>query len=127
MCIRDSSCGECEQCRNGDEQFCDGPGGTVWTYSGTGRDGQPTAGGYSTCITVEQDYVCRIPDGLDLAKAAPLMCAGITLYSPLKRWGAGPGKRVAIVGMGGLGHMGVQIAAAMGAEVAVISLSLIHI
>lgn len=115
------SCGECEQCRNGDEQFCDGPGGTVWTYSGTGRDGQPTAGGYSTCITVEQDYVCRIPDGLDLAKAAPLMCAGITLYSPLKRWGAGPGKRVAIVGMGGLGHMGVQIAAAMGAEVAVIS------
>ncbi len=115
------SCGECEQCREGDEQFCDGPGGTVWTYNGTGRDGLPTAGGYSSCITVEADYVCRIPDGIELAGAAPLLCAGITLYSPLKRWGAGPGKRVAIVGMGGLGHMGVQIAAALGAEVAVIS------
>lgn len=115
------SCGECEQCRAGDEQFCDGPGGTIWTYNATGRDGLPTAGGYSTCITVEQDYLCRIPDGIELANAAPLMCAGITLYSPLKRWGAGPGKRVAIIGMGGLGHMGVQIAAAMGAQVAVIS------
>ncbi|MCA0294897.1 MAG: NAD(P)-dependent alcohol dehydrogenase [Actinobacteria bacterium] len=115
------SCGECEQCLAGDEQFCDGPGGTIWTYNATGRDGLPTAGGYSTCITVEQDYVCRIPDGIELSQAAPLLCAGITLYSPLKRWGAGPGKRVAIVGMGGLGHMGVQLAAAMGAEVAVIS------
>ena len=115
------SCGECEQCRAGNEQFCEGPGGTVWTYSGTGRDGLPTAGGYSTCITVEQDYICRIPEAIDLKQAAPLLCAGITLYSPLKRWGAAPGKRVAIVGMGGLGHMGVQIAAAMGAEVAVIS------
>jgi uncharacterized zinc-type alcohol dehydrogenase-like protein len=115
------SCGECAQCRDGEEQFCDGPGGTIWTYNATGRDGLPTAGGYSTCITVEQDYICRIPDGIELANAAPLLCAGITLYSPLKRWGAGPGKRVAIVGMGGLGHMGVQIAAAMGAEVAVIS------
>ena len=115
------SCGECEQCRAGDEQFCDGPGGTIWTYNGTGRDGLPTAGGYSTCITVEQDYVCRIPDGIERVNAGPRRCAGITLYSPLKRWGAGPGKRVAIVGMGGLGHMGVQIAAAMGAEVAVIS------
>lgn len=115
------SCGECEQCRAGDEQFCDGPGGTIWTYNGTGRDGLPTAGGYSTCITVEQDYVCRIPETIDLKQAAPLLCAGITLYSPLKRWGAGPGKRVAIVGMGGLGHMGVQIAAAMGADVSVIS------
>ena len=115
------SCGECEQCRAGDEQFCDGPGGTIWTYNAIGRDGVPTAGGYSTCFTVEQDYLCRIPSSIELANAAPLMCAGITLYSPLKRWGAGPGKRVAIVGMGGLGHMGVQIAAAFGAEVAVIS------
>jgi uncharacterized zinc-type alcohol dehydrogenase-like protein len=115
------SCGECEQCRAGHEQFCDGPGGTIWTYNAVGRDGVPTAGGYSTCFTVEQDYLCRIPDSIDLANAAPLLCAGITLYSPLKRWGAGPGKRVAIVGMGGLGHMGVQLAAAMGAEVAVIS------
>jgi alcohol dehydrogenase (NADP+) len=115
------SCRECEQCTSGHEQFCDGPGGTVWTYNAIGRDGVPTAGGYSTCITVEQDYICRIPEGIDLAAAAPLLCAGITLYSPLKRWGAGPGRRVAIVGMGGLGHMGVQLAAAMGAEVAVIS------
>lgn len=115
------SCGQCEQCREGDEQFCDGPGGTIWTYNGTGRDGLPTAGGYSSCITVEADYVCHIPEGIELANAAPLLCAGITLYSPLKRWGAGPGKRVAIVGMGGLGHMGVQLAAALGAEVAVIS------
>lgn len=115
------SCGECEQCRAGDEQFCDGPGGTIWTYNSVGRDAVPTAGGYSTCFTVEQDYLCRIPTAIELANAAPLMCAGITLYSPLKRWGAGPGMRVAIVGMGGLGHMGVQIAAALGAEVAVIS------
>ncbi len=115
------SCGECDQCRAGDEQFCDGPGGTIWTYNAVGRDGLPTAGGYSTCLTVEQDYLCRVPEAIDLANAAPLMCAGITLYSPLKRWGAGPGLRVAIVGMGGLGHMGVQIAAALGAEVAVIS------
>lgn len=113
------SCGECVQCEAGEEQFC--TEGAIYTYNSTGRDGLPTAGGYSTGITVEQDYVCRIPDGLDLAQAAPLMCAGITLYSPLKRWGAGPGKKVAIVGMGGLGHMGVQIAAAMGAEVSVIS------
>ncbi|HRA75092.1 MAG TPA: NAD(P)-dependent alcohol dehydrogenase [Propionicimonas sp.] len=115
------SCGECTNCRAGEEQFCDGPGGTVWTYNGTGRDGLPTAGGYSTRFTVEQAYACHIPAGIDLAAAAPLLCAGITLYSPLRRWGAGPGKRVAIVGMGGLGHMGVQLAAAMGAEVAVIS------
>ena len=86
-----------------------------------GRDGLPTAGGYSQGITVEQDYICRIPDSIPLDKAAPIMCAGITLYSPLTRWGAGPGKKVAIVGMGGLGHMGVQISAALGAETHVIS------
>ncbi|MFZ1412719.1 MAG: NAD(P)-dependent alcohol dehydrogenase [Micropruina sp.] len=116
------SCGTCEQCLAGDQQFCDGPGGTIWTYNSRGRDGLPTAGGYSTAITVEQDYLCRFPDSMELSQA-PLLCAGITLYSPLKRWGAGPGKRVAIIGMGGLGHMGVQIAAALGAEVAVISQS----
>lgn len=115
------SCGTCEHCAADEEQFCTGEGGTVWTYNSLGRDGLPTAGGYSTGITVEQDYVCRIPDTIDLKVAAPLLCAGITLYSPLKRWGAGPGKRVAIVGMGGLGHVGVQIAAAMGAEVHVLS------
>lgn len=115
------SCGECEFCTAGEEQFCNGKGGAIFTYNDVGRDGEPTAGGYSTGITVEQDYVCRIPDEIDLQHAAPILCAGITLYSPLKRWGAGPGKKVAIVGLGGLGHMGVQIAAAMGAEVHVIS------
>ncbi|MCE1175202.1 MAG: NAD(P)-dependent alcohol dehydrogenase [Propionibacteriales bacterium] len=115
------SCRECDNCRAGEEQFCDGPGGTVMTYNSLGRDGVVTQGGYSTAITVEQDYVCGIPEGIGLDEAAPLLCAGITMYSPLKRWGAGPGTRVAIVGMGGLGHMGVQLAAAMGAEVAVIS------
>ena len=116
------SCRVCEQCRAAREQFCtskDAP--TVWTYGSTGRDGLPTAGGYSQGITVEEDYVCRIPDALPFEKSAPLLCAGITLYSPLKRWGAGPGKRVAIIGMGGLGHVGVQVAARMGAEVVVIS------
>jgi uncharacterized zinc-type alcohol dehydrogenase-like protein len=112
------SCGQCDACRNDTEQFCHD---AIFTYNSIGRDGLPTAGGYSTSITVEQNYVCHIPDSIPLASAAPLLCAGITTYSPLKRWGAGPGKRVAIIGMGGLGHMGVQIAAAMGAEVAVIS------
>lgn len=115
------SCGECEYCKGGHEQFCIGEKPTVWTYNCLGRDGLPTAGGYSTGITVEQDYVLHIPDEIDLQVAAPLLCAGITTYSPLKRWGAGPGKKVAVVGMGGLGHVGVQIAAAMGAEVHVIS------
>ena len=115
------SCRECEQCRAGHEQFCTTKPYTIWTYNSIGRDGQPTAGGYSQAITVEQDYVIRIPDEIPFEKAAPLLCAGITLYSPLKRWGAGPGKKVAIIGMGGLGHVGVQIAAKMGAEVVVIS------
>lgn len=115
------SCGKCKACQAGTEQFCNGEGGTIWTYNCIGRDGVPTAGGYSTGITVEQNYVCRIPDAIPLEKAAPIMCAGVTLYSPLKRLGAGPGKKVAIVGMGGLGHMEVQIAAALGAETHVIS------
>ena len=120
------SCGDCEQCTSGAEQFCtgsveSGKQGTTWTYDSVDRFGQPTAGGYSTSIVVDQNYLCRIPESLPLDAAAPLLCAGITLYSPLKRWGAGPGKKVAIVGMGGLGHMGVQIAAALGAEVHVIS------
>ena len=115
------SCRECEQCRAGHEQFCTTKPYTIWTYNSIGRDGLPTAGGYSQAITVEQDYVIGIPDEIPFDKAAPLLCAGITLYSPLKRWGAGPGKKVAIIGMGGLGHVGVQIAAKMGAEVVVIS------
>ncbi|MCB0902365.1 MAG: NAD(P)-dependent alcohol dehydrogenase, partial [Actinobacteria bacterium] len=115
------SCRECEQCKAGHEQFCTAKPYTIWTYNSIGRDGLETAGGYSQAITVEQDYVIRIPDEIPFDKAAPLLCAGITLYSPLKRWGAGPGKKVAIIGMGGLGHVGVQIAAKMGAEVVVIS------
>ncbi|MDR0504882.1 MAG: NAD(P)-dependent alcohol dehydrogenase [Bifidobacteriaceae bacterium] len=112
------SCGTCELCFTEQHQFCND---AIWTYNCLGRDSLPTAGGYSTAITVEQDYALKIPPSLELAAAAPLLCAGITTYAPLKRWGAAPGKRVAVIGLGGLGHMAVQIAAAMGAEVAVIS------
>lgn len=116
------SCGECEWCVAGEEQFC--RKGVVATYNGVGYDGEPTLGGYSTHIVVDERFVLRIPDGLELDVAAPLLCAGITMYHPLKRWGAGPGKQVAIVGMGGLGHVGVQLAAALGAEVTVLSQTL---
>lgn len=117
------SCGECENCKGDMEQFCSAEQGTVWTYGSSDyrEGGKSTDGGYSQATVVDENYVCRIPDSLDLAAATPLLCAGITLYSPLKKWGAGPGKRVAIVGMGGLGHVGVMIAKAMGATVAVIS------
>ena len=98
--------------------------GNVATYNGKAYDGSPTYGGYSTQIVVDESYALRIPDGISLDVAAPLLCAGITLYSPLKHWGAGPGTKVAIVGMGGLGHMGVQLAHALGAEVTVLSQSL---
>ncbi len=116
------SCGECANCRNGDEQYC--LNGMVPTYAGTDRDGTTTQGGYSTHVVVDAGYVLRVPAGLDAAAAAPLLCAGITTYSPLRRWGAGPGKRVAVVGLGGLGHMAVKLAHAMGAEVTVLSQSL---
>jgi alcohol dehydrogenase (NADP+) len=117
-----NSCRECANCRNGDEQYC--TAGMVATYGGTDRDGTVTQGGYSTHIVVDADFVLTIPEGLDLAAAAPLLCAGITTYSPLRRRGTGPGKRVAVVGLGGLGHMAVKIAVAMGAEVTVLSQSL---
>jgi alcohol dehydrogenase (NADP+) len=116
------SCRECANCRAGEEQYC--LSGATSTYNSVGRDGLPTAGGYSNSIVVDEDYVLRIPDGISLAAAAPLLCAGITMYSPLRNWNAGPGKRVAIIGMGGLGHMGVKIAAALGSEVTVLSQSL---
>ncbi|POX44905.1 alcohol dehydrogenase [Streptomyces sp. Ru71] len=121
-CMVDS-CRECDNCKAGLEQYCTG-GGMVGTYNAVGKDGEPTYGGYSQKIVVDENYVVRIPDGLSLDVAAPLLCAGITLYSPLKQWGAGPGKKVAILGMGGLGHMGVKIAHALGAEVTVLSQSL---
>ncbi|MCW2994717.1 MAG: NAD(P)-dependent alcohol dehydrogenase [Conexibacter sp.] len=113
------SCGTCAPCRGGEEPFCER--GAVATYNGIGYDGEPTRGGYSEHIVVRDRFVVAIPDALELDVAAPLLCAGITMYNPLERWGAGPGKQVAIVGMGGLGHVGVQIAAALGAEVTVLS------
>lgn len=116
------SCRECEPCRLGEEQYCER--GNTGTYNAVGRDGQRTHGGYSTSIVVDENYVCRIPEGIALDVAAPLLCAGITLYSPLRHWEAGPGKKVAIVGLGGLGHVGVKIAHALGAEVTVLSQSL---
>lgn len=117
-----NSCGECATCLRGDEQYC--LNGMVGTYAATDRDGTTTQGGYSTHVVVDADFVLAVPESLDPAAAAPLLCAGITTYSPLRRWGAGPGKRVAIVGLGGLGHMGVKIAHALGAEVTVLSQSL---
>lgn len=117
-----NSCGECRNCLAGDEQYC--LNGMVGTYGAEDRDGTITQGGYSTGIVVVEDFVLRIPDEIPFEKAAPLLCAGITTYSPLKRWNAGPGKKVAVVGMGGLGHMAVKFAHAMGAEVTVLSQSL---
>jgi uncharacterized zinc-type alcohol dehydrogenase-like protein len=117
-----NSCGECTSCRRGDEQYC--LNGMVGTYAATDRDGTTTQGGYSTHVVVDADFVLSIPDGIDPVAAAPLLCAGITTYAPLRRWGAGPGTRVAIVGLGGLGHMAVKIAHALGAEVTVLSQSL---
>ncbi|QYX78612.1 NAD(P)-dependent alcohol dehydrogenase [Streptomyces akebiae] len=120
-CMVDS-CRECDNCKAGQEQHC--VRGAVQTYNGIGRDGEPTYGGYATHIVVDENFVVRIPEGLSLDVAAPLLCAGITTYAPLKQWGAGPGKKVAVVGLGGLGHVGVKIAHALGAEVTVLSQSL---
>jgi uncharacterized zinc-type alcohol dehydrogenase-like protein len=119
-----NSCGECENCQKGEEQYC--LKGMVGTYDSvdTYGDGKQTQGGYSTHIVVTEHFVVKIPEGIELDEAAPLLCAGITLFSPLRHWGAGPGKKVAIVGLGGLGHMGVKLAHAMGAEVTVLSRSL---
>jgi uncharacterized zinc-type alcohol dehydrogenase-like protein len=116
------SCRECENCLAGEEQFC--LKGNVATYNGRAYDGTDTYGGYSTEIVADENYVLHIPDGIPLDAAAPLLCAGITTYSPLRHWNAGPGKRVAVIGMGGLGHMAVQIAHAMGAHVTVLSRTL---
>ena len=117
-----NSCRTCENCRKGDEQYC--LAGNTQTYGSIDRDGTVTRGGYSTHVIVDEDFVVRIPDTIELDVAAPLLCAGITTYSPLRHWGAGPGKAVAVVGLGGLGHMAVKIAKAMGAEVTVLSQSL---
>jgi uncharacterized zinc-type alcohol dehydrogenase-like protein len=120
-CMVDS-CRECENCRAGFEQYC--LRGFVDTYGTVDRDGTITQGGYSQKIVVDEHFVLRIPDALPFEKVAPLLCAGITTYSPLAHWKTGPGTRVAVVGLGGLGHMAVKIAHAMGAEVTVLSQSL---
>lgn len=120
-CMVDS-CRTCENCRAGNEQYC--LSFPVFTYNGEDAVlGGRTYGGYSTSIVVDEAFVLRIPAGLDLAAAAPLLCAGITTYSPLKQWGCKPGDRVGVVGLGGLGHMAVKLAVAMGAEVTVFSTS----
>jgi len=119
------SCGECENCRAGIDHFCQAPGNPILTYSDPDpyQDGAFTQGGYSQEIVVTENFVLRIPENLDKAAAAPLLCAGITLYSPLKNWGAGPGKTVGILGIGGLGHMGIKFAHALGARTVAITTS----
>ena len=114
------SCGKCEYCIIGESHWClESP---IWTYNGTEYDGQtPTYGGYSRSIVVNANHALHVPENLDRAGVAPLLCAGITTYSPLRHWGAGPGKKVAVMGLGGLGHMAVKLAVAMGAEVTVLS------
>lgn len=117
-----NSCGECSSCAAGNEQYC--LAGNTGTYGAVDRDGTITQGGYSTHVVVVEDFVVRIPEGIALDVAAPLLCAGITTYSPLRHWGAGPGTKVAVVGLGGLGHMAVKIAHALGADVTVLSQTL---
>lgn len=117
-CMVDS-CGECEYCKDGNEQFC--AKGAVMTYNALGYDERPTMGGYAQQVVVQEHFTLKIPQGIELDKAAPLLCAGITTWSPLRRFGAGPGKQVAVIGLGGLGHMAVKLAVALGAEVTVLS------
>lgn len=133
-CMIDS-CHECEPCREGDEQYCEGPNSWLATYNGPmvpakkapsgtnsyGRDN--TFGGYSDTLVVREDFVLRIPETLSPEQAAPILCAGVTTYSPLKHWGVKPGDKVGVIGLGGLGHMAVKIARAMGAEVTVFTTS----
>jgi uncharacterized zinc-type alcohol dehydrogenase-like protein len=120
-CMVDS-CQHCAPCKAGLEQYCEE--GMTGTYNGADRNtGENTLGGYSDTITVREEFVLSLPDGLDPAAAAPLLCAGITTYSPLRHWNAGPGKKVGVVGLGGLGHMAVKIAHAMGAEVTLFTTS----
>ncbi|WP_099303089.1 NAD(P)-dependent alcohol dehydrogenase [Bacillus sp. Marseille-P3800] len=120
-CMVDS-CGKCVSCREGEEQYCEE--GNIQTYGGIDKYGEHTQGGYSTHIAVTEGFVLRIPDSIPFDAAAPLLCAGITTYSPLKKWQADTGKKVAVIGLGGLGHLAVKIAHAMGAEVTVLSQTL---
>lgn len=121
-CMVDS-CHECPSCKSGHEQFCEN-GETVWTYNSVERDKKtPTFGGYSNKIVCHKDFVLTVSDKLDLKGVAPLLCAGITTYSPIKKWGIGKGHKVAVLGLGGLGHMAVKFAVALGAEVTLLSRS----
>ncbi len=114
------SCRTCEQCQKGLQQYC--ANGMTGTYNGYERDGSTVAmGGYSNRFVVNEDYAVQVPANLPLDGVAPLLCAGITLYSPIKHWNVGPGKKVAVMGLGGLGHMGVKFSVALGAEVTVLS------
>jgi uncharacterized zinc-type alcohol dehydrogenase-like protein len=116
------SCRQCDSCHDQEENYC--RAGVTGTYNSKDRiDGSPTYGGYSAGIVVAEPYVLRLPDSLDMAAAAPLLCAGITTYSPLKNWNVGPGSKVGVIGLGGLGHMGVKFAKALGAEVTMITTS----
>jgi len=116
------SCRACSSCAAGEEQYCRGH--VSFTYNGTERDGvTPTHGGYSSQIVVDESYILKISPKLDLKAVAPLLCAGITTYSPLKHWKVGPASRIAVLGLGGLGHMGVKFGKAFGAHVTVISTS----
>jgi len=120
-CMVDS-CQHCDQCDKGEEQLC--REGNTGTYAGADRiTGEHTHGGYSKNLVVREEFCLRMPAGLDLSMAAPLLCAGITTYSPLRTWNVGPGSRVGVVGLGGLGHMAVKLAVGMGAEVTVLSRS----
>ena len=133
-CMVDS-CGACEHCHEGDENYCECPNGMLQTYNGPvipaemastganiyGRDN--TFGGYSDVMVVREDFVLKVPAAISAAEAAPILCAGVTTYSPLKHWRVGPGQRVGVVGLGGLGHMAVKLARAMGAEVTVFTTS----
>lgn len=124
-CMVDS-CGQCQPCQHGEENYCQGPVSFTATYNGPMKpdgSGANTFGGYSTNITVKESFVLRIPAGLDISAAAPILCAGITTYSPLKHWKVKAGDKVGIVGLGGLGHMGVQLAKALGANVTAITTS----
>ncbi|WP_428426003.1 NAD(P)-dependent alcohol dehydrogenase [Pararhizobium sp.] len=116
------SCLDCDQCRRNEEQMC--RKGVTITYNGKDRvSGDITYGGYSNYIVAREEFVLRVPDGLDLSRAGPLLCAGITTYSPLRNWNVGPGSRVGVIGLGGLGHLAVKFASALGAEVTVLTRS----
>ncbi len=120
-CMVDS-CQECDQCKKGEEQLC--REGNTGTYAGYDRfTKEPTQGGYSKHLVVREEFCLRMPEGLDLSKAAPLLCAGITTWSPLKTWNVKPGSRVGVIGLGGLGHMAVKLAVGLGADVTVVSRS----